>query len=166
MFQSQQCRGENLAMQDWLIVRTYVTWQLLLSLSRFDLASLLELEHIHCLLDWLICFCYGLKTVHNLLATNSWRTEVSLKFRRWWWWSQDEGVCFFPENVSECKKLNQLPVPIMFGEDIDVENLVQHQAKWHKLFYLKFNDTKLHRARKCNVNKSSDDGTTLRKPRL
>ena len=28
------------------------------------------------------------------------------------------------KNVSEFKRLNQLPVPIMFGGDIDVEKLV------------------------------------------
>ena len=53
----------------------------------------------------------------------------------------------------------------MFGGDIDVENLVQHQAKWHKSRYLKFNDTKLQRARKRELNRISDDGATLQSKR-
>ena len=47
------------------------------------------------------------------------------------------------------------------------KKLVQHQAKWHKSCYLKFNDTKLHRVRKRELNRTSDDDTTLQsKPRL
>ena len=66
----------------------------------------------------------------------------------------------FLKNVSEFKRLNQLPVPLKFGEDMDVEKLVTHQAKWHKSCYLKFNDTKLQRTRKREHDRNSDDGTT------
>ena len=66
----------------------------------------------------------------------------------------------FLKNVSEFKRLNQLPVPLKFGEDMDVEKLVTHQAKWHKSCYLKFNDTKLQRARKREHDRNNDDGTS------
>ena len=48
---------------------------------------------------------------------------------------------------------------------MDVKKLVTHQAKWHKSCYLKFNDTKLQRARKREQEKrhdnNNDDSTTL-----
>ena len=72
----------------------------------------------------------------------------------------------FLKNVSEFKRLNQLSVPMMFGKDIDVEKHVQHQAKWHKSCYLKFNDTKLHRARKRELNRTSDDGSGVARLQL
>ena len=65
----------------------------------------------------------------------------------------------FLANVNEFKRLNQLPVPLKLEEDMDVKKLVTHQAKWHISCYLKFNDTKLQRARERDKN--SDDSTTL-----
>jgi len=69
-------------------------------------------------------------------------------------------------NVSEFKKLNQLPVALKFGEDIDVEQLVTHQVKWHKSCHLKFNDTKLQRARKRESNEKIGNGTAIKRSRL
>jgi len=39
-------------------------------------------------------------------------------------------------------------------EDITVELLVDYQAKWHKSCHLKFNNSKLQRARKRECNRS------------
>ena len=45
----------------------------------------------------------------------------------------------FLSNAKEFKELNQLPVPLHFGQDIYVDQLVENQAKWHKSCHLKFN---------------------------
>ena len=72
----------------------------------------------------------------------------------------------FLTNVSEFRRLGQLPVPLKFKEDIHVEQLVAHKAKWHKTCHLKFNDTKLQRARKREGDKSSDSTALQNQPRL
>ena len=72
----------------------------------------------------------------------------------------------FLTNVSEFGRLNQLPVPLKFGEDIHVEQLVAHEAKWHKTCHLKFNDTKLHRTRKREGDKDSDSTARQNQPLL
>ena len=69
----------------------------------------------------------------------------------------------FLDNVCEFNKLNQLPVPLKFGEDIDVDKLVAHEAKWHKSCYLKFNDSKLQRARKREADRNIDSGSSSQK---
>ena len=70
-------------------------------------------------------------------------------------WGDDDDkskiYASFLANVNEVKRLNQLPVPLKFEEDMDVKKLVTHQAKWHKSCYIKFNDTKLQRARKREI---------------
>ena len=82
-------------------------------------------------------------------------------------WDDDDDkskiYASFLANVSEFKRLNQLPVPLKFEEDMDVKKLVTHQAKWHKSCYIKFNDTKLQKARKREHDKNNDDSTTLQK---
>lgn len=59
------------------------------------------------------------------------------------------------ENFLTCvhgfRELEQLPVPLMFGEDMDVNQLVTKQGKWHKSCYLKFNENKLQRAGKKGI---------------
>ena len=74
---------------------------------------------------------------------------------------KSKAYASFLKNVSEFKRLDQLPVPIIFGEDITVEKFVTQQAKWHKSCHLKFNDTKLQRARKREHDRSNNDGTAL-----
>ena len=78
---------------------------------------------------------------------------MSLEYRR----GEIKDASFLA-NVGEFKRLNQLPVPLKFEEDMDVKKLVTHQAKWHKSCYLKFNDTKL---RKREHDKNNDNSTTL-----
>ena len=51
----------------------------------------------------------------------------------------------FLKNVSEIRELNQLPVPLGFGEDINVDQFMSNQAKWHKSCHLKFCADKLQR---------------------
>ena len=54
------------------------------------------------------------------------------------------------ENVDEFKRLNEMPVPLCFGEDVDVDQLIKNEAKWHKSCHLKFSVSKLDRARGMN----------------
>ena len=65
------------------------------------------------------------------------------------------------------RELNQLPVPLKFGKEIDVGQLVTHKAKWHKSCHLKFSESKLGRARKQEHDDSIGDDRPLQKlPRL
>ena len=66
-------------------------------------------------------------------------------------------------SVSEFRELNKLPVAVVFGEDMDTNQLTTNQAKWHKSCYLKFNDSKLQRARKREHNDSITEESSLPK---
>ena len=70
----------------------------------------------------------------------------------------------FLTNVKTFEELKQLPVPLNFGQNIDVDQLVENQAKWHKSCHLKFSLSKLQRARKrkSDVCASSSDATDKR----
>lgn len=59
-----------------------------------------------------------------------------------------EAYSSFLSNVNEFRKLNQLPVQLSFGQEMDVDQLVRNKAMWHKSCHLKFNASKLQRARK------------------
>lgn len=63
----------------------------------------------------------------------------------------------FMANVNEFKILNEMPVPLCLGEDMDVDQLIENQAKWHKSCHLKFCAGKLERARKRKRDELSDD---------
>ena len=70
-------------------------------------------EHVHCLLYWLTCLCYRLG-VHNLPA----KTQDVLRCPLNAVGSDDDDdekskvYASFLTNVSEFKRLNQLPVPL------------------------------------------------------
>ena len=72
---------------------------------------------------------------------------------------KSEAYSSFLKNVSEFRELNQLPVPLGFGEDINVDQFMRNQAKWHKSCHLKFCADKLQRARKRKRNDVSDSIT-------
>ena len=72
---------------------------------------------------------------------------------------KSEAYSSFLKNVSEFRELNQLPVPLGFGEDINVDQFMRNQAKWHKSCHLKFCADKLQRARKRKRNDASDSIT-------
>jgi len=55
--------------------------------------------------------------------------------------------CFL-NNVTEFKKLNKLPVPLSFRDDITVNDFVENQAQWHKTCHNKFSTYKLQLAKK------------------
>ena len=52
-------------------------------------------------------------------------------------------------------------VALNFEEDMDVDQPVIYQAKWHKSCNLKFCDGKLQRARKREDDGSTDNGSIL-----
>lgn len=62
----------------------------------------------------------------------------------------------FLTNFNAFIALGALPVPVKFGNDITVDELVKHQAVWHKSCYVKFSKEKLDRATK---KRDRDDAT-------
>ena len=84
--------------------------------------------------------------MHNMSA----ETPEALKCPLNAWGRGDKSKVYasFLTNVSAFKQLNQLPVPLNFEEDVDVDQPVIYQAKWHKSCHLKFCDGKLRRVRK------------------
>ena len=74
----------------------------------------------------------------------------------------------FIENVDEFKRLNQMPVPLCFGEDVDVDQLIKNEAKWHKSCHLKFSVSKLDRAKKRKRDELPDNSgpVNMRRQRL
>ena len=45
--------------------------------------------------------------------------------------------------MNEFRDLNQLPVELNFDREMDVDQLVKQEAKWHKSCHMKFNSSKL-----------------------
>lgn len=54
----------------------------------------------------------------------------------------------FLQNVAQFRKLNSLPVPVAFGADTDVDELIRNRAQWHKSCHAEFNANRLVRAKK------------------
>ena len=80
---------------------------------------------------------------------------------------KSEAYSSFLENVNEFRKLDQLPVSLSFGQDVDVGQLMRNQAKWHKSCHLKFCAYKLQRARKRKMTDATDhDSSAQDKKRL
>ena len=65
------------------------------------------------------------------------------------------GPCYDPvsvyasflNNVLEFSSLGALPVNVPFALDIDTDVLIKNEASWHKSCYLKFNLSKLQKAK-------------------
>ena len=64
----------------------------------------------------------------------------------------------FLTKVTEFRELNRLPVPLLFGEDIGVDEFVKNSAQWHKSCHMEFSSSKLARAKERT--KRQDDATT------
>ena len=65
------------------------------------------------------------------------------------------GPCYDPvsvyasflQNVLEFSSLGALPINVPFALDIDTDVLIKNEASWHKSCYLKFNLSKLQKAK-------------------
>ena len=65
------------------------------------------------------------------------------------------GPCYDPvsvyasflQNVLEFSSLGALPVNVPFALDKDTDVLIKNEASWHKSYYLKFNLSKLQKAK-------------------
>ena len=67
----------------------------------------------------------------------------------------------FLENVRQYRDVNALPNNIYFGSDVTASHFEINGASWHKSCHLKFNNTKLARARKRSLPQESE---CVRKP--
>ena len=47
--------------------------------------------------------------------------------------------------MNEFKDLNQLPANLNFEQDMDVDELVKQESKWHKSCHTKFRMSRLQR---------------------
>ena len=54
----------------------------------------------------------------------------------------------FLKNVEEFRTIDALPVQLSFSEDVSADILAENHASWHKGCHLKFNNTKLSKAKK------------------
>lgn len=54
----------------------------------------------------------------------------------------------YSSNVQQFRDINALPTSICFGSDVTASNFEMNSASWHKSCHLKFNNTKLARAKK------------------
>ncbi len=107
-------------------------------------------------MDWTLCIVCQQKTREALKCPLNAGTSGG----------QSSAYATFLQNVKEFTDLNQLPVPLKFGQDINVDQLVEKQAKWHKSCYLKFNHDKLQRARKRGRSENASSSSTDKRPRL
>ena len=67
----------------------------------------------------------------------------------------------FLENVEHFREINALPTTIYFGSDVTAFDFETNNASWHKSCHLKFNNTKLAKARKRSLPQESE---CVRKP--
>ena len=70
----------------------------------------------------------------------------------------------FLANVEEFRDLNALPTRICFAENVSAANLVTHCASWHKSCHLKYNNSKLTKARKRKAKSMDDLEQSSRRP--
>ena len=54
----------------------------------------------------------------------------------------------FLANLKEFRDLDALPTSICFGDNVSAADLLTHRASWHKSCHLKYNNSKLTKARK------------------
>ncbi len=54
----------------------------------------------------------------------------------------------FLANLKEFRDLDALPTSICFGDNVSAADLLAHRASWHKSCHLKYNNSKLTKARK------------------
>ena len=85
------------------------------------------------IMDWTLCIVCQAKSQEVLKCPlNAWgKGDKSKPYEA------------FLTSVNGFRELNQLPVPLKFGKEIDVGQVVTHKAKWHKSCHLKFSESKL-----------------------
>ncbi len=62
----------------------------------------------------------------------------------------------FLTNVQQFRDMDTLPTSIYFGSDAIVADFETHSASWHKSCRLKFNNSKLARAKKRSVSQVNE----------
>ena len=63
----------------------------------------------------------------------------------------------FSANVQQFREVNALPTPIFFEADECAASFSMHNASWHKSCHLKYNNSKLAKAKKRNACMSEQD---------
>ena len=72
----------------------------------------------------------------------------------------------FLDRVRCFKELDVLPLPLThFPANIEVQDLVQNKAKWHKICHLKFGQEKLEKARKRNATDTEAECSNRSEPK-
>ena len=62
----------------------------------------------------------------------------------------------FLANVQQFRDINALPTSISFGSDVTASDFEINFASWHKSCHLKFNNTKLARAKKRGISRDNE----------
>uniref|UniRef100_UPI00358EABF1 uncharacterized protein n=1 Tax=Myxine glutinosa TaxID=7769 RepID=UPI00358EABF1 len=63
----------------------------------------------------------------------------------------------FLTNVEQFRAIGALPAELYFGSDETVDNFASHSASWHKSCHLKFNNSKLARAKTKREHNPDDE---------
>ena len=63
----------------------------------------------------------------------------------------------FLTNVEQFRAIGTLPAELYFGSDETVANFASHSASWHKSCHLKFNNSKLAKAKKKRERNHDDE---------
>ena len=100
-----------------------------------------------CIMDWALCTVCQQKT----------QEALKCPLNAWGQGDKSKPYEAFLTSMSGFRELNQVPVSLNFGEEMDIDQLVAHQAKWHKSCRLKFNDNKLQRVWKREHDGSTDN---------
>ena len=62
----------------------------------------------------------------------------------------------FLANVGQFRTINALPTPIFFEPHENAESFAKHNASWHKSCYLKYNNSKLVKAKRKSASSKDD----------
>ena len=96
-------------------------------------------------MNWTLCIICQQQTAEAL------KCPLKAKAR-----DKSEAYASFLKNVN---KFNQLPIKLNFDLDKDVDKLVKQEAKWHKSCHMKFNMSKLQRARKRGLDEATGNSS-------
>ena len=69
----------------------------------------------------------------------------------------------FLDNVKQFREIGMLPTELFFGQEETADGFATHSASWHKSCNLKYNNTKLSKARKKREANPEPDEQRLRK---
>ena len=100
-------------------------------------------------LNWSLCIICQKDTseplkcpLHNPVTSSDKKTDVYRSFL---------------ENVEQFRDIGALPIELHFGSNESADNLASHSASWHKSCHLKFNNSKLSKAKKREHNTDMPD---------